>query len=570
MKLPRILLKNIMNLWGSRSNNSLFLTPRARRTGLVGQPSAAIAPEYTIKYERDSTVQDSVLSYPAAAQYKISYSLLIDLDKVPDRHFGEGIRVDALADWGRTVNERKRQNKKIFQMLMNKEEGPGYVLNRAKEIANAEMEVLKDMYQAMAAFILHEGDFSEEAFIYYAVHHKESSLSGTSWSNFLYQDDATHVYRLTDTGKEVYIFFRVAVRLLCGAILNDSTFQKMLNSVVKIEFIFDAIRSRPGDFLSAMLNYLSVREIVSQFGGFSILKFRDRNAGGEWVISQFFWPIFKKELKLKLYNIVLKVLSSKIKNLPDMFSNIHGAASMERLKKGDLIFYDAGNAEKVDSQIYPLPFKINLSTPDTPLELGDTKFSGTSTTMTDMMLTLNQVRRAAIEVGYMGAGFTIQGGDNFATTAKMDFDMLEGLFDRSERFLGHDQYGAKGLKIVRDGAKTNESVPRRYRGYKCILARIPATSLSHAVISLGLSSINYWQVFKAIDYGFEDFETGGPHNAFEDSKYDIASKAPEVIELLKQAFDEIPWYGDAKESTLKRVEQDWRQPVSYKYVIQGV
>lgn len=468
------------------------------------QPPASLVANYELRETGTIMKRDSVLGMTPATVYDIKVEPILDLSLIDQRHFKEGFRADAAADWARTITERKRQNKKLAMAMRDNN-----ILRYAKVIADSTFDEFREYYQKMAQFVVDRGDWSTQRFLAYVIDHRDSRLAGTPWSAFYtHGNDGPE---LTKKGMEAYFYFRKGVRSLMQYMLQDSFYTRLETESIHPSATYPAIRSRPGDVIGEAHGIVESNTL-------RISKHRDRNAAGIWISSQASWPIWDHDTKRQYYK---EIYTHARKTFG------HGAPYDTPEERGvefyldlegdpDWIFYDTSNAEKLEGWVCPLPNRVCLSEEAYPLEVGFTKMSGGGNdTRTGGFWAECPLRLSTVELGYADVDKRLKGGgDNFGTKKfiKLDDPTVELVYARSDRLLGHDQYGPLGLKLVRDGAHLHESMRRRYTGYTARNLSIPAVSLAMAVLGLGLTSHSYWDFFRLMNWELDFFEAGGPHS----------------------------------------------------------
>jgi hypothetical protein len=344
------------------------------------------------------------------------------------------------------------------------------------------------------------------------IGHKDSRLAGTSWSNF-YEVESGKA-KLTPIGRDAFKYFYSTVKSYLSFVLRKGSFKKggfFTDSYVRPEYTYSALRSRPGDVQSLSLER---QEAL-------ISKDRDRNAVGIWVGSQIGWPIFgiadvKKKLYAEVYDRVRKIFpQGAVKYTPEEM----GVDFYKKIRDGkDYLYYDTANAEKLEGYLVPMTTRSCFSEQGIDPKLGAAKDSGGFNTRLVMYLAQSLLHQAAIDLSLMERDpERIGAADNFGTKKWFAKKQIEEVFSPAYRMLGHDHQGLVGLRIARDGAKTNYTIGPKYNGCSAVNKRIPSSALIPALLGLGyFQEVSYWDWFLAVPWELQDFEAGGTHNAFSD------------------------------------------------------
>jgi hypothetical protein len=565
-----------------KSPGSLFVEPSAYglkldgrfgRSGGTGQPGGSFVSTYEIREHGTTTVTDDYLGPVVAQQYLITFDSYLAqsmLEKIEARHMAEGLRLDATASWKRSLTERMRQNRKMVNFIDTPGPVADVLIGARKIFEDLRDTMFREFYQTLASHLLDHGDWSERAFIHYALEHSHSSMGGLKWSSFIKGEPA----ELTEIGRKIYQMLKSGARKLLAILLNDSSYGErglFATHSLNPAAMFAALRSRPAELsgFQPTSNELSPEAKAAEFadyalsailsGSMLVEKYRDRNAGGAFVISHLGFVLddeTKKLLYQKLHALLRRFLG---KAVPTYFPEEHGKEAFLKLKNDlEWILFDTGNAEKLEGYVCDLPFRVNLSEPGLAKWVGRTKLSGTIDTRFGGDMAESIIARSAMELGYLDFKVALGGGDNWAIKGYLSPE-IHDIFSPAGRWLGHTPQGDQGFKLVRDGAKTNSGLKKL--SYDYVANRVPASSLARTLIGLGLTEVTYWDLFEAIPMEVKHFEAGSPTSGDMWDKLNLEGNS--VRSLLYKALEDVNVKRDLADKVT--VFNDLKQGGSYEY-----
>jgi hypothetical protein len=464
---------------------------------------------------------DRYLGSVQAERYKVGFRR-IPIPREAYRRHSLDLRFETCGAWTRSVNERRRQNRKMAALLEDR--GPcGQVLKAAREVFESyELEFLENMRNRVSLLV--NGDKSLEKFKKHTIEHKTSSFGGRKWSDILEDEtELSFLWRRTNS------FLQQYHDLLNGK--DEDVLKYLKGHELKADLITVAVRSRPGELKQDINNVDLLKDVVE------IVKHRDRAAGGVPFMSQFMYPLDTLG-KRKFYRIV-QSLYEKILGGTIFMPELDGAAVYKRVLDNDYVYFDTANAEKVEV-INPLIVeKVGLHESGIPSAAGISKMSGGSETRTGGSLGESCLDRGAIECGYMtflgGKAEMLAGGDNKAGYIDVDPE-IDDLFSISRRFLGWNRDG-QSLHITSDGVLHNVSVSPRFRSVEFRLKVLNEYDLAQSLLPTTVFGSDVPRKFLDIicreDLPIETFEAGNFMNQID------VSQIPSVIDLWNSVKEKL-------------------------------
>jgi hypothetical protein len=247
---------------------------------------------------------------------------------------------------------------------------------------------------------------------------------------------------------------------------------------------YPALRSRPGDLQDMQINDGS--------GSVLVTKHRDRAAGGVFVMSQLFWPIFKPDKKAYLAKTLISEIN-RLTNLKLITPEVEGVEAYVQFLEEDphsLNVFDTSLAERIEAQISDLPTAANLSIQGFEKRYGQKKFSGVAPTRTDQYLTEPYLVLAAIKLGYLSkASHYYFGGDNWACPSTETIpEEIQDVLAPDGRWLGHNPFtqSISGFKLTVDSAEKSLNWNERQLKFGCSQVRSGAVRLTRTLIGMNL------------------------------------------------------------------------------------
>lgn len=514
-------MAHIQEVFTPIGRSELADSPRMFRHGVRIHRPSALTLAWKVENNGKTLAMDQYLGSVQAERYRVAFRRVPIARKTYGAHSTD-IRFETIASWARSVNERRRQNRKMLKLLEDR--GPvGQVMEAAKAVFEShELDFLENMRERVSLLV--NGDTSLEKFKRHALEHKHSSFGGRRWQEIL--DNPTE---LSFLWRRTNSFLQQYHKLLHGK--DEDTLKYLKSHELKADLITVAVRSRPGALKQDISNVDLMKDSVE------VIKHRDRAAGGVPFFSQFMYPL--DELTKKKFYRIVQALYEKILGGRIFMPELDGATIYKRIIDNDYVYFDTANAEKVEV-INPLIVeKVGLHEAGIPSAAGTSKMSGGSETRSGGNLGEVCLDRGAMEAGYMtflgGKAELLAGGDNKAGHIDVDPD-IEELFSPSSRFLGWTRIG-QTLHITSDGVLHNVSVGPRFRSVEFRLKILNEYDLAQSLLPTTIFGDDvprkFLDIIDRTDLPIESFEAGNFVNELD------LSQIPGVIDLWNELKEKL-------------------------------
>jgi hypothetical protein len=352
-------------------------------------------------------------------------------------------RLETLSFWHSSYQEEIRHLELINDLITRE------WYHEFKELADSYKDQIVAAFEKYVNMIVSEGDMSFEHWRYYVKEHEDSAspYQGKKWKDIL-RDQSWMKKSYVDINKWIINF-------------NNSlkSIMSVRKPLIHVENVYPALRARPADY-----------EVIEQSNDIlrvKCRKVRDRKAGGVRGLSQLEYPLFKKDIKKKVYNECFYNLITEIVGCEVVPINIYGAKFYKLVAEDNPFCYDLRNAEKLVGHILSyLPTNVDLGHPEYDRELAGEMYSGIGPTrpLAEIVVAII-VKFLLIKFGIQPSRLFI-GGDNFGFT--IEFDCKEAEVDilmTNETSIlgflpGKKKFGP--LSLVTDNINQRANIPLKW------------------------------------------------------------------------------------------------------------